>query len=91
MIVRADSDEDGGGDPAFKAAGLEEIIKDYNATYGQKFDLGTHAIFKKVLAARLAHKAPYIRIAGAEPFAAGPSEATARMAAEQAIWAKVAR
>ncbi|GAA5784364.1 type I restriction endonuclease subunit R [Chitiniphilus shinanonensis] len=57
------SDEDGGGtDPAFKAAGLEEIIKDYNATYGQKFDMGTHANFKKDLAARLAHKAPYIRV-----------------------------
>ena len=60
------SDEDGGGDPAFKAAGLEEIIQDYNATYGQTFDLGTHANFKKDLAARLAHKAPYIRIE-AEP------------------------
>jgi len=60
------SDEDDGGDPAFKAAGLEEIIKDYNATYGQKFDLGTHASFKRDLAARLAHKAPYIRLE-AEP------------------------
>lgn len=60
------SDEDGGGDPAFKAAGLEEIIKDYNEIYGQKFDLGTHGSFKKDLAARLAHKAPYIRIE-AEP------------------------
>ena len=61
------SDEDGGGtDPAFKAAGLEEIIKDYNATYGLKFDMGTHANFKKDLAARLAHKAPYIRVE-AEP------------------------
>ncbi|NIJ87953.1 type I restriction enzyme R subunit [Xanthomonas campestris] len=61
------SDEDGGGtDPAFKEAGLEEIIKDYNATYGQRFDLGTHANFKKDLAARVAHKAPYIR-AEAEP------------------------
>lgn len=61
------SDDDSGGtDPAFKAEGLEEIIKDYNATYGQKFDMGTHANFKKDLAARLAHKAPYIRVE-AEP------------------------
>lgn len=60
------SDEDGASDPAFKTAGLVEIIEDYNAAYGQKFDLGTHANFKKDLAARLAHKAPYIRIA-AEP------------------------
>lgn len=55
-------DDTGGTDPAFKAAGLEEIIKDYNAAYGQKFDMGTHANFKKDLAARLAHKAPYIRV-----------------------------
>lgn len=59
-------DDTGGTDPAFKAEGLEEIIKDYNATYGQKFDMGTHANFKKDLAARLAHKAPYIRVE-AEP------------------------
>lgn len=59
-------DDTGGTDPAFKAEGLEEIIKDYNATYGQKFDMGTHANFKKDLAARLAHKAPYLRVE-AEP------------------------
>lgn len=59
-------DETSGTDPAFKAVGLEEIIKDYNAAYGQKFDMGTHANFKKDLAARLAHKAPYIRVE-AEP------------------------
>ena len=59
-------DETSGIDPAFKAEGLEEIIKDYNATFGQKFDMGTHANFKKDLAARLAHKAPYIRVE-AEP------------------------
>ena len=55
------SDEDGGGDPVFKTNGLVEIIGDYNASYGQKFDLGSHANFKKDLAARLAHKAPFIR------------------------------
>jgi type I restriction enzyme R subunit len=60
------SDEDGGGDPAFKTDGLVEILEDYNAAYGQKFDLGSHGNFKKDLAARLAHKAPYIRIE-AEP------------------------
>jgi type I restriction enzyme, R subunit len=56
------SDEDGGGDPVFKTNGLVEILEDYNASYGHKFDLGSHANFKKDLAARLAHKAPYIRI-----------------------------
>ena len=56
------SDEDGGGDPVFKTNGLVEILGGYNASYGHKFDLGSHANFKKDLAARLAHKAPYIRI-----------------------------
>lgn len=60
------SDEDNGGDPEFKTNGLVEIIGDYNTTYGQNFDLGTHASFKKDIAARLAHKAPYIRVE-AEP------------------------
>lgn len=56
------SDEDGGGDAGFKTDGLVEILGDYNATYGHTFDLGSHAKFKKDLAARLAHKAPYIHI-----------------------------
>lgn len=56
------SDEDGGGDPVFKTNGLVEILGDYNRAYGHTFDLGSHANFKKDLAARLAHKAPYIRI-----------------------------
>ncbi|WP_233213827.1 type I restriction endonuclease subunit R, EcoR124 family [Pollutimonas nitritireducens] len=60
------SDEDGGCDPAFKTDGLVEILEDYNAAYGQKFDLGTHAKFKEDLAYRLAHKKAYIRIE-AEP------------------------
>jgi type I restriction enzyme R subunit len=60
------SDEDGGVDPVFKTDGLVEILTDYNQNFGQKFDLGTHANFKKDLAARLAHKEPYLRIQ-AEP------------------------
>lgn len=60
------SDEDSGADPAFKTGGLVEILSDYNAAYGQNFDLGTHAKFKKDIAKRLAHKVPYVRIE-AEP------------------------
>lgn len=56
------SDEDGGGDPVFKTEGLVELLKNYNLTYGQNFDLGSHANFKKDVAARLAHKKPYTRI-----------------------------
>ena len=55
-------DDTSGTDAAFKAAGLEEIIRDYNAAYGQKFEMGTHANFKKDMAARMAHKAPYLRV-----------------------------
>lgn len=56
------SDEDCASDPVFKTNGLVEILEDYNKNFGQNFDLGSHAKFKKDLAARLAHKAPYIRI-----------------------------
>ena len=59
-------DNDGGsGDrgPTFKGDGLEEIMSDYNTRYGQDFDFARHSTFKKDLAARLAHKQPYERIA----------------------------
>ena len=49
-------------DASFKQAGLTEIITDYNAQYGQDFTLANHAKFKKDIAARLAHKKPYLRI-----------------------------
>lgn len=49
-------------DSAFKQAGLVEILEDYNARYGQDFSLASHAKFKKDVAARLAHKKPYLRI-----------------------------
>ena len=54
----------GGGNPAFKTEGLVELMEDYNTNYGQSFDLGSHARFKKDIAARLAHKKPYTRIEG---------------------------
>ena len=49
-------------DTAFKQAGLIEILEDYNARYDQDFSLANHGKFKKDLAARLAHKKPYLRI-----------------------------
>lgn len=57
-----DNDGSGGRGPTFKGDGLEEIMADYNARYGQDFDFAKHAKFKKDLAARLAHKKPYERI-----------------------------
>ncbi|MEZ8285899.1 DEAD/DEAH box helicase [Vibrio splendidus] len=57
-------DSDGGGErgPTFKGDGLEEIMTDYNTLYGQDFDFANHGKFKKDLAARMSHKAPYERI-----------------------------
>lgn len=58
-----DNDSDGGErGVGFKSAGLDEIIGDYNALYGQDFDFGRHAAFKKDLADRLAHKGVYKRV-----------------------------
>ncbi len=53
---------DNGGNTTFKTEGLVEILQDYNQAYGLHFDLATHAKFKKDVSARLAHKAPYIKI-----------------------------
>ena len=57
-----DPNIDNGG-VAFKEAGLVEIIEDYNERYGQDFTIPTFAKMKKDIAARLAHKKPYERIA----------------------------
>lgn len=51
-------DNGDGATTAFKEAGLEEIITDYNARYNQTFNLGTHGTFKKDIAARLAIRRP---------------------------------
>ena len=58
-----DPNIDNGGGVAFKEAGLVEIIEDYNERYGQDFTIPTFANMKKDIAARLAHKKPYERIA----------------------------
>lgn len=57
-----DNDGSGNRGPTFKGDGLEEIMGDYNAHYGQDFDFAKHCKFKKDIAARLAHKEPYVRI-----------------------------
>ena len=57
-----DNDESGDRGRSFKGDGLEEIMADYNARYGQDFDFAKHAQFKKDIAARLAHKKPYERL-----------------------------
>lgn len=47
----------------FKEEGLVEIIEDYNKQYNQDFKIPTFSKMKKDIAARLAHKKPYERIA----------------------------
>lgn len=58
-----DPNIDNNGGAIFKEEGLVEIIKDYNNQYGQDFAIPTFAKMKKDIAARLAHKKPYDRIA----------------------------
>lgn len=53
---------DNGGGTEYKEEGLVEIIQDYNARYNQDFVFANHHKMKKDMAARLAHKAPYVRI-----------------------------
>lgn len=50
------------GGAEFKEDGLVEIIEDYNARYERDYTLATHSRLKKDIAARLAHKEPYLRI-----------------------------
>lgn len=53
---------DNTGEAIFKEDGLVEIIEDYNAMYKTDFSLPTAEKFKKDIAARLAHKKPYLYI-----------------------------
>ena len=46
----------------YKEEALVEILEDYNARYERNFTIPTHTRFKKDIASRLAHKAPYIGI-----------------------------
>lgn len=57
-----DPNIDNNGNTQNKEDGLVDIITDYNERYAQDFKLANHAKFKKDIAARLAHKAPYLRI-----------------------------
>lgn len=57
-----DPNIDNVGGAVYKEDGLVEIIEDYNNQYEQDYKLESHAKFKKDIAARLAHKEPYVRI-----------------------------
>ena len=53
---------DNNGGVVFKEEGLVEIIDDYNKRYEQDFSLKNYYQFKKDVAARLAHKEPYLAL-----------------------------
>lgn len=53
---------DNNGGAKFKEDGLIEVIEDYNERYGQSFTAASFAKMKKDIAARLAHKRPYLSI-----------------------------
>ncbi|MGN1382836.1 MAG: UvrB domain 3-containing protein, partial [Eubacterium sp.] len=55
-------DNEGGKKSLEKEDGLKEMLEDYNRIYGQNFDIGGYATFKKDVSARLAHKKPYERV-----------------------------
>lgn len=57
-----DPNIDNNGGSIFKEDGLVEIIKDYGETYGQEYSIASFPKMKKDIAARLAHKAPYLTI-----------------------------
>ena len=63
LCVSINFNIDNNGGVQFKEDGLVEIISDYNEQYGQEFSIPTFAKMKKDIAARLAHKKPYERIA----------------------------
>ena len=54
-----DPNIDNGGGVQLKEEGLVKILDDYNKRYDQDFSIGTHALFKKDIALRLAHKEHY--------------------------------
>lgn len=55
-------DNEGGKKSLEKEDGLKEMLEDYNRIYGQNFDIGGYAAFKRDVSARLAHKKPYERV-----------------------------
>ena len=63
VMALFDPSIDNNGSVQYKEEGLVEIITDYNEKYRQDFTIPTFPKMKKDIAARLAHKKPYERIA----------------------------
>lgn len=58
-----DPNIDNKGGAKAKEDALKEVISDYNQLYNMTYSLGKHHHFKKDIAARLAHKKPYLHVA----------------------------
>ena len=59
VTAQVDPNIDNTEGTAFKEEGLEEILNDYNARYGQTFTMATYGLLKRDIASRLAHKDGY--------------------------------
>ncbi|WP_301861236.1 type I restriction endonuclease subunit R [uncultured Megasphaera sp.] len=57
-----DSSIDNNGGAIAKEDMLVEMLTDYNAMFGQEYTIPTYDRYKKDVAARLAHKMPYVRL-----------------------------
>lgn len=57
-----DQSIDNNGNGTFKEDALVDMLTDYNKAYKQDFTIPTYAKYKKDVAARLAHKKPYLGI-----------------------------
>lgn len=57
-----DKNIDNNGTGTIKEDALVEMLSDYNMRYGQDFTIPSYAKYKKDVAARLAHKKPYLGI-----------------------------
>ena len=62
VAIMVDENIDNDEKATFKEDGLVKALKDYNERYGHTYGLSTYDKYKKDVAARLAHKAPYIAI-----------------------------
>ena len=59
VTAQVDPNIDNTEGTAFKEEGLEEILTDYNACYGQTFTMSTYGLLKRDISSRLAHKDGY--------------------------------
>ena len=57
-----DPSDDNGNTSIYKMDGITEILTDYKNTYGNSYEIGQYASFKRDACARLAHKKPYLNI-----------------------------